>query len=100
MNEAETRADHIDPALKAAGWGVIEGSKILREYSITPGRIEGHGKRGKGLTADYVLVYRNRKLAAIEAKAWDMPLTQGVGQAKDYAGKMTLRFAYATNGQG
>ena len=22
MNEAETRADHIDPALKAAGWGV------------------------------------------------------------------------------
>ncbi len=28
MNEAETRADHIDPALKAAGWGVVEGSKI------------------------------------------------------------------------
>jgi hypothetical protein len=22
MNEAETRAEHIDPALKAAGWGV------------------------------------------------------------------------------
>jgi type I restriction enzyme, R subunit len=32
MNEAETRAEHIDPALKAAGWGVVEGSKILREY--------------------------------------------------------------------
>ena len=60
MNEAETRAEHIDPALKAAGWGVVEGSKILREYPITPGRIEGHGKRGKALTADYVLVYRNR----------------------------------------
>ena len=56
MNEAETRAEHIDPALKAAGWGVVEGSKILREYPITPGRIEGHGKRGKALTADYVLV--------------------------------------------
>ena len=26
MNEAETRAEHIDPALKAAGWGVVEGS--------------------------------------------------------------------------
>jgi len=25
MNEAETRAEHIDPALKAAGWGVVEG---------------------------------------------------------------------------
>ena len=47
MNEAETRAEHIDPALQAAGWGVVEGSKILREYPSTPGRIEGHGKRGK-----------------------------------------------------
>jgi len=34
MNEAETRAELIDPALKAAGWGVVEGSKILREYFI------------------------------------------------------------------
>ena len=99
MNEAETRAEHIDPALKAAGWGVVEGSKILREYPITPGRIEGHGKRGKALTADYVLVYRYRKLAVDEAKAWDKPLTEGVGQAKGYAAKMAVRFAYATNGQ-
>ena len=59
MNEAETRAEHIDPALKAAGWGVVEGSRIRREYPITPGRIEGHGRRGKPLTADYVLEYRN-----------------------------------------
>ncbi len=27
MNEAETRAEHIAPALKAAGWGVVDGSK-------------------------------------------------------------------------
>ena len=32
MNEAETRAEHIDPASKASGWGGVEGSKILREY--------------------------------------------------------------------
>ncbi len=32
MNEAETRAEHIDPALKAAGWGVVEGSQIRREF--------------------------------------------------------------------
>ena len=31
MNEAETRAEHIDPALKAVGWGVVEGSRIRRE---------------------------------------------------------------------
>ncbi len=43
MNEAETRAEHIDPALAAAGWGVVEGSRIRREYQITPGRIERHG---------------------------------------------------------
>jgi type I restriction enzyme R subunit len=99
MNEAETRAEHIDPALRAAGWGVVSGSRILREYPITPGRIEGLGRRGKPLTADYVLVYRNQRLGVIEAKAWDKPLTEGVGQAKDYATKMAVRFAYSTNGQ-
>ena len=100
MNEAETRAEHIDPALKAAGWGVIEGTRIRREYLISPGRIEGQGRRGKPLIADYVLEYRNHKLAVVEAKAWDEELTEGVGQAKNYATKMTIRFAYSTNGQG
>ena len=100
MNEAETRAEHIDPALAAAGWGVVEGSRILREHPITLGRIEGHGRRGKFMKADFVLVYRNTKLAIVEAKAWDEPLTEGVGQAKDYASKMAVRFAFATNGQG
>lgn len=100
MNEAETRAEHIDPALKAAGWGVAEGSRIRREYVIAQGRIEGKGKRGKPLIADYVLEYRNTKLAVIEAKAWGKQLTEGVGQAKNYAGKLSVRFAYATNGQG
>ncbi len=100
MNEAETRAEHIDPALAAAGWGVVEGSRIRREYPITLGRIEGQGRRGKALTADYVLVYRNTKLAVVEAKPWDDPLTEGVGQAKNYAGKLAIRFTYASNGQG
>ena len=100
MNAAETRAEHIDPALKAAGWGVVEGSRILREYPITLGRLEGHGRRSKPLIADYVLVYRNHKLAVVEAKAWDEALTEGVGQAKHYADKLAIRFTYATNGQG
>jgi type I restriction enzyme R subunit len=99
MNEAETRADHIDPALKAAGWGVVEGSRILREHVITLGRLEGYGRRGKPLIADYVLIHRNHKLAVIEAKAWDESLTEGVAQAKNYADKMEVRFAYSTNGR-
>ena len=100
MNEAETRAEHIDSALRAAGWGVVEGSRILREYPITLGRIEGHGGRVKPLTADYVLVYRNHKLATMEAKDWDKLLTEGVGQTKNYAGKLRVRFAYSSNGKG
>ncbi len=100
MNEAETRADHIDPALAAAGWGVVEGSRIRREYPITLGRLESFGRRGKKLTADYVLVYRNTKLAVIEAKGWDEELTEGVAQAKNYAGKLDIRFAYSANGRG
>src|ERR1017187_6445781 len=98
MNEAETRAEHIDPALKAAGWGVVEGSRIRREV-ITLGRIQGGGKRGNQDIADYVLEYRNRKLAVVEAKKWDAPYTEGLGQAKHYSTKLTTRFAYSTNGQ-
>jgi len=100
MNEAETRAEHIDPALQAAGWGVVAGSRIRREYPIAPGRLEGFGRRGRALTADYVLEYRNTKLAVVEAKAWAEALTEGVAQAKNYATKLALRHTYATNGQG
>jgi type I restriction enzyme, R subunit len=100
MNEAETRAEHIDPALKAAGWGVVDGSRVRRDYMISPGRIEGQGRHGNPLRADYVLEYRNTKLAVVEAKAWDKALTEGVAQAKNYAGKMEIRYTYASNGQG
>lgn len=103
MNEAETRAEYVDPALKSAGWGVVDGSRILREHGITLGRLQGGGgksARAKGEIADYVLVYRNTKLAIIEAKAWNKPLTEGVAQAKSYAAKLAVRHTYATNGQG
>lgn len=100
MNEAETRAEHIDPALKAAGWGVVEGSRVRREFPITLGRLEGHGRRGKPLTADYVLEYRNTKLAVVEAKAWGEEVSAGVAQAKNYAGMLAVRFTYSTNGRG
>jgi type I restriction enzyme R subunit len=99
-NESETRAELIDPALKAAGWGVVEGSRILREYHITKGRLLGAGRRGEPDTADYVLIYRNHKLAVIEAKREELSESEGVAQAKHYAAKMAVRFAYSTNGHG
>lgn len=100
MNEAETRAERIDPALKRAGWGAIDGTRVRRDYWISPGRIEGQGRNGNPLRADYVLEYRNTKLAVVEAKAWDEPLTLGLAQAKNYAEKMAVRYTYCTNGQG
>ncbi|MCC5662505.1 DEAD/DEAH box helicase family protein [Nostoc sp. CHAB 5784] len=99
MNEAETRAELIDPALKDAGWGITEGSRIRREV-IAPGRLIGNGKRAQSDIADYVLVYRGEKLAVIEAKKRGLPDTEGLGQAKKYAEKLQTRFAYSTNGIG
>src|SRR5579872_6092076 len=99
-SEDDTRAQHIDPALKAAGWGVVEGSRISRNYPITMGRLEGFGRRANPLKADYVLIYRNTKIGIVEAKEWHLPLTEGVGQAKNYAEKMAIRYTYSSNGQG
>lgn len=99
MNEAETRAELIDPQLKDAGWGIVADSAIKREV-IAPGRILGEKQRGKPLIADYVLIYRNQKLAVIEAKKRDLPLTEGLQQAKEYAKRLLTPFAYSTNGLG
>ena len=99
MNEAETRAELIDPALTQAGWGVVAGSRVRREV-ITLGRLQGGGKRARQDIADYVLTYRGHKLAVIEAKKRSLPDTEGVGQAKKYAGNLQARFAYSTNGVG
>ena len=99
MNEAETRAEFIDPKLKACGWGVVEGSKILREYPITAGKIQTGGVRAKKLTADYVLVYKGIKLAVIEAKSDEQEVGEGVAQAKQYAAKLNLETTYSTNGK-
>lgn len=99
MNEAETRAEIIDPKLTACGWGVVDGSKVLREYNITAGRIKVGEKRGKPMIADYVLVYKGVKLAVIEAKSVKLDVSEGVAQAKQYALKLGIRTTYATNGK-
>ena len=101
-NESQTRLDFIDPALRAAGWGVVEGSRIRVEQTalkITDGRLIGGGRRKTALKADYVLEYKNKRLAVIEAKDKNLPYNEGVGQAKDYAERLNVRFTYATNGK-
>lgn len=102
MNEAETRAELIDPKLKSCGWGVIEDSKILRERDvckITDGRIQVGGGRKKPLFADYILAYKGIKLAVVEAKSNELEVGEGVAQAKLYAQKLNLDYTYSTNGK-
>lgn len=99
MNEAETRAELIDPKLAEAGWGIAEGSKILREFKITIGRIQTGGSRAKPLIADYILVYKGIKLAVVEAKSSDVEVGEGVAQAKLYAEKLSIENTYTTNGR-
>ncbi|MBT7823129.1 MAG: DEAD/DEAH box helicase family protein [Candidatus Marinimicrobia bacterium] len=98
MNEQETRTNLILPAIQQAGWGTVEGSRIREEYPITKGRLVGGGKRSMPDKADYVLQYKNRNLAVIEAKRDDSHYTEGVGQAKDYAERLQVRYTYSTNG--
>ena len=101
MNEAETRAELIDPALREAGWGVVPNSRVRREYIITLGRLQGAaGKRNKQDIADYVLEYKGRMVAVVEAKMASEAVTQGLGQAKKYADKLKVRHAFSTNGKG
>ncbi len=98
MNEAQTKHDLIEPALRKAGWGIVEGSRMRLEFPITKGRLIGQNRRATPLFADYVLEYKNRQIGIVEAKKRDDYYTQGLGQAKDYAERLNIRFTYCTNG--
>lgn len=52
LNEAETRAELIDPAIALAGWGKDDASKVMREV-IAPGRLIGAGKRNKAINTRF-----------------------------------------------
>ncbi|MER2508385.1 MAG: hypothetical protein ABTQ27_06445 [Amaricoccus sp.] len=94
--EADTRANRIDPVLHAAGWGVVEGSKANREL-IGPCRITAGGVRANPLAADYLLNYRDRKLALIEAKRAGLGHTDGSARPRTTRTRFKARFAWSTN---
>ena len=101
MNEADTRAELIDPKLLAAGWITdnASGVRVRREYQINDGEIRAGGIRTGKLIADYILEYKNIKLAVIEAKSDELEVSEGVAQAKLYAQKLRIKNSYATNGK-
>lgn len=104
MNEADTRANLIDPALRLRGW-----TEDLVKREVTAGAIEIHGdrarRRGKG-RADYTLRVRVGNepqpvaVALIEAKAEGYPPAHGLEQGKLYADarRLNVPFVYASNG--
>jgi type I restriction enzyme R subunit len=87
MNDAEPRAAHIDPALAAAGWGVVAGSRIRRDDPITLGRWAGLGRRGTAPRADDVLIYRNTKPAVAAAKGRRAALARSGVPLRDGRGR-------------
>ena len=101
MDETATRRKLIDPALYAVGWEQVPESEILTEQRayITPGEVTALPQNKHPKKADYLLRYKRKKLAVIEAKSDEKHVSEGIPQAKLYAELLHIRFAYATNGR-
>jgi type I restriction enzyme R subunit len=100
--EADTCRKFVVPLLQAAGWD-NDPHSIAEQRWFTQGRIVVRGNRAerrRGKRADYLLRYtRDFPIAVVEAKAEYKKAADGLQQAKEYAGILSLRFAYATNGE-
>ena len=102
-SEADTCRKYVVPKLTDAGWET-EPHSIAEQRTFTDGRIivaGGKVRRGKQKRADYLLRYtRDFPIAVVEAKPEYKTPSAGLGQAKDYAQTLDLKFAYSTNGLG
>ena len=101
MDETSTRRKLINPKLYDVGWEQVPESEILdeqRAYEIAPGQVSALPQNRHPKKADYILEYKKKKLAVIEAKSDEKTVFEGVPQAKLYAEMLHIRYAYATNG--
>jgi type I restriction enzyme R subunit len=100
MGEDETCRAFVLPALERSGWTT---SQIRPQFRINEGRLTPTPKRhaqADPLIADYVLEYvPDVPVAVVEAKRYRIDANDGVEQARRYAAKLGLSFAYATNGR-
>ena len=100
MNEAATRKRLIDPKLTQDGWNEANlDVRVEPEYIIGPGKINASGKKQTPIRADYLLFYKTRKMAIVEAKSDEEQVGEGVMQAKNYAERLGLDHTYSTNGK-
>jgi len=104
LNESETRAKLIDPALHAVGW-----TEDLIRREETAGAVEivdGKPRRRSRGRVDYTLRVKVTPesqpvaLALIEAKAEHLPPDHGLEQAKAYADskRLNVPYVFSTNG--
>lgn len=104
LNEADTRAKLIDPAIHKRGW-----SEDLIRREETAGTVEiinGKARRRSRGKIDYVLRVKVNvdtqpvALALIEAKKESLPAGHGLDQAKGYSEckRLNVRFVFSSNG--
>ncbi len=104
LNEADTRAKLIDPAIHKCGW-----TEDLIRREETAGTIEiinGKGRRRSRGKIDYTLRVKVNidtqpvALALIEAKKESLPPGHGLDQAKGYAEcrQHNVKFIFSSNG--
>ncbi len=77
MNEAETRAELIDPAPKAAGWDVVKASPVRREV-ITLGRQQGASRPSGHIHGPAIIGYPTRNIARLIEDVGDHRRRPGV----------------------
>ncbi len=103
LNEADTRAKLIDPALHARGWDedLIKREQSARPIEIVAGRARRYGQ-GR---VDYLLCVKVQgpqgvPLALIEAKDESKHPGFGLDQGKQYAdaGSLNVPFVFSSNG--
>lgn len=103
LNEADTCREYVLPRLIESGWDTDPHS-FTEQRTFTDGRIVIAGDkihRKKQKRADYLLRFtRDYPIAIVEAKAEYKSPSAGLGQAKNYADILDLKFAYSTNGHG
>jgi len=102
LNEADTRAKLIDPALHQKGWTEDFISREETERGIEI--IDGRPRRREQGRVDYLLRIRINAntqpvaVALIEAKKEDELPTKGLEQAKKYARLNHVYFVFSSNG--
>ena len=100
LTEEDIKLRYITPAI-TAHWK-LEQISMEAKAQITDGQIEIRGNlvsRKRAGRADYLLsVYPNYPIAVVEAKDNKHAVSEGIGQAMDYAQMLDVKFAYSSNG--